>query len=452
VAQFNQPSSLVPPREAGLLPRLCHGAPPASELSNLRACYVLSVIVLVSVINLMDRQLLSILLVPIQQELNATDTQMGLLTGFAFALFYSVAGIPLALWADRRNRRNLVASVLTIWSMATAASGFVTSYFQLLVARVFVASGEAGSGPANLSIIADLFPLNRRATAIGINLIGASTGVFLGMYLGGLLAEHYGWRATFVIFGIPGLIVASLYWLTVPEPRRGAMDGGALPDADSANVRAALRYLFGLPTFRLLIIGASLHSIVNGAWMTWSPAFLIRVHEFSVAEAGLWLGIVGGIGTGVGNLAGGFLSDWMGKRDARWYLLIPAAALAVAAPTYTLFLFLPDTSGVLSAFVPFGFCVAIAFGPAVAVGLTLAKPHMRGLQSAVYSFCTQLIGFTVGPLLIGALNDVLRSTYGDVAIRYSMAAVPIVAVLAALVFAAASRTFKGDLARAQPPR
>jgi MFS family permease len=224
------------------------------------------------------------------------------------------------------------------------------------------------------------------------------------------------------------------------------MDGGAVPDADSATILAVLRYLFSLPTFRYLMVAAALHNIVNGGWMTWSPAFLIRVHDFSVAEAGLWLGIVGGLGTGVGNLVGGFMADRLGKERMEWYLYIPAIALAVAVPTFALFLFLPTTVGVLAAFLPFGFCAAIAYGPSVAMGLALAKTHMRGVESAVYSFCTQLIGFTVGPLLVGTLNDVLKPTYGEMAIRYSSVSLLVVAALSALFFLVASRTLRADVA------
>ncbi|MGE0388228.1 MAG: spinster family MFS transporter [Gammaproteobacteria bacterium] len=417
----------------------------AGVASRRTAYYVLAVLTVASVVNLMDRQILAILLVPIQSDLKLSDTQMGLIAGPAFGAVYALAGLFLGRLADRWNRRTLIACAIAFWSAATAASAAVTSFAQLMATRMLVAIGESGSAPAAFSILSDLFPTQRRATVIGIMLVGSSAGLFLGMYLGGLLAEHYGWRTAFVLFGVPGLALALLVRLTVREPVRGAMDGVSRADADSRTAFSVLRYLFSLRTYQLLLCAASMHQILNAMWMAWMAAFLIRVHGFSTSEAGLLLGLGGGLGAMTGNLAGGYLSDRLTRLGPRASLVVPSVALLASTVPFSVFLLVESKVLLLVAFIPFAFCVSCAFGPALATGLALAKPHMRGFAASLYSTVTQLVGLTVGPLLIGALNDGFQPRYGDDAVRYSLSVVIVFAVVAAAVFLLASRTVARDV-------
>ena len=440
--------SRAAPSRANALHTLIRGARQRPDLSPLRAYYILAVLFLVAAVNLMDRQILSILLVPIQMELGVSDSQMGLLTGFGFAVFYVTAAIPLARWADMGNRRNLIALAVGVWSVATMLCGAVTSYVQLLLTRIGVASGEAASGPAALSMISDLFPVHRRATAIGLYMIGAASGVFLGLFLGGVLNDLYGWRLAFVAVGAPGLLVGLLMWVSVPEPVRGVHDGDLATDPDSASAVSVLRYLAKLRTFPVLMLAIVLQQIVNSAWMVWTPAFLMRVHDMSAAEVGLWLGLAIGLGAGTGNLLGGVISDRMSGYGARWYLLVSALAILVAIPISATFIFAASRGLAIAAFLPFAFCMGCAFVPSTAAGLAIARPRMRAFVNAIIQFCTNLVGFGFGPLLIGVLNDRFAPTYGSLAIRYSFIVIPGLLAASGAAYLLASRSMDRDVARA----
>ena len=284
---------------------LLTGALPHAELSPTRKIYVLVTLGLVTALAMMDRNILNILLIPIQNEIGASDTAMGLLTGTAFAAVYATAAIPLSRIADKGNRRSLLAAALAVWSGATALCGLASSYLHLLLARVGVAGGEAAANPAIMSMISDLYPPNRRATAIGATLIGTGIGVFMGAAFGGYISDTIGWRTAFVVVGLPGVLIALLIWLTVPEPVRGASEGGLAPDPDSDTLGSTLRYLARIPTIRHIVLAKSFVQIASQAALIWFPAYLIRVHDMSVAETGLWYGMAIAASTIVAAVLGG---------------------------------------------------------------------------------------------------------------------------------------------------
>jgi predicted MFS family arabinose efflux permease len=297
--------------------------PGAPAESRARAWYVLAVLVLVYAVNFIDRNILSVLLQPIKEEMQVSDTWMGLLTGPAFAIFYTFAGIPIARVADRGSRVVVMAVGIAFWSLMTAVSGQARSFAQLAAARVGVGVGEASATPAAHSLLSDYFPPRQRTRALAIYNGGASLGVLFGLLLGGWLATSVGWRMAFAVVGLPGLLVALLVWLTVPEPRRGTSEG-RVDAGDPPGLGETLRYLLAMPSFRHVAVATALYSIAAYCLLGWAPTFMLRVHGLSLAEIGLKLGLVIGIAGAVGQYAGGVLCDRLSLRDRRWLVWIPA--------------------------------------------------------------------------------------------------------------------------------
>lgn len=393
--------------------------PPASSTDHPRAWYVLSVLVLVYAVNFIDRNILSVLLQPIKEEFQVSDTWMGLLTGFAFAVFYTFAGIPIARIADRGSRRTVMAVGIAFWSLMTAASGLARNFAQLAIARIGVGVGEASATPAAHSLISDFFPPHRRTSALAIYNTGASLGILFGLLLGGWLAQSVGWRGAFLAVGLPGLAVALLVRLTIPEPRRGASEGyldrGAMPDTGET-----LRYLLAMPTFRHLAAAAALYSVGAYGLLGWAPTFMVRVHELGYLEIGTKLGLVIGIGGAVGQFGGGLLCDRLSTRDRRWLVWLPALLGIGLVPFYALFVLADDPDLALLAFVPVNLMNAVFAAPTYTITQGLASLRMRAMASAIMLFVLNLIGMGLGPTLVGVLNDVFQASRGDQAIRLSL--------------------------------
>ncbi len=411
------------------------------------ARYVLALLFVAYVFNFIDRQILAILLQPIKEELQVSDTAMGLLTGMAFALFFTCAGIPIAHLADRRSRRTIIAVGLTVWSALTAASGLVRSFAQLAVARIGVGVGEAAFVPPAHSLLADYFPAERRATAMAVFSMGVHVGLAFGFLLGGWIAQFFGWRAAFFAVGLPGLIMAVIVRLTVHEPLRGHADAShGVAAAGAEPLRAALGVLRARRSFRHLALAAAFHSFGGYAFAIWGPTFFVRVHGMSMGELGTWLGCVLGVGGAIGAIAGGVLADRLGARDARWALYVPAAAAIIQLPCAFATLLWPTATPALLFLIPSAFLSAIWFGPVYALTQALARPSMRATASAVLLFVINLIGLGLGPLAVGVLNDMLAPSYGAHAIRYSLLVLGVANILAALHFMLAARTIRADLA------
>ncbi len=418
----------------------------SDEISRGYANYVLGALFVAYSLNFVDRQVLSVLLVPIQTELQVSDTAMGLLTGLAFALFYTFAGIPIARWADRGNRRSIIAIGFVVWSVMTAVSGLARSYAQLALARMGVGVGEATFGPAAQSLISDYFPPERRATALAIFTIGANVGSLVGLIGGGYLYDLFGWRTAFFVVGLPGVLFALVFRLTVREPRRGLAEGIVVaPSSDST--WDVLRYLMVRSSFVYIAAAAALHGFAGYGAGAWTPAFMIRVHGLSPGQAGLALGLVSGVFAGLGAYLGGKLSDGLGRRDVRWNMWVPALGSVLAFPFSYLFLLWPDTLPALAFLVPSAILGGFWVGPTYAMTQGLARPHMRALAVAILLFILNLIGMGLGPLVVGILNDVLEPRLGIEAVRYSLLIVAVPHVLAAVFNLLAARTLRADMAQ-----
>ena len=385
-------------------------AAPTGALSNpyTRPSYryfVLGVLTLVYALNFVDRQLLVILQEQIKAELLLSDTQLGLLSGFAFALFYVSCGIPIARWADRGKRRSIIALALTVWSLMTAVSGLAQNYLQLLLARIGVGVGEAGGSPPAHSMISDIFRKEERATALSIYSIGIYIGILLGFALGGWVADAFGWRTAFFVVGLPGVAVALFLRLTVREPIRGWSEGRESDTAVPPPFLEVLRFLWSRRTFRNLALAGSLQALVIYAIGNWLPSYFLRSFEISLTELGIWMALTSGLGGGAGSFFGGWMTDKLGARDGRWYVWGPAILMLGITPVLLVIL---TTQNLMLALVLTGlfhFLSASYLGPVLAVSHGLVGLRMRALTSAIFFFFINLIGLGLGPLIVGWLSD-----------------------------------------------
>ena len=375
--------------------------------------FVLAVLTLVYSLNFIDRQLLVILQEQIKAELVLSDTQLGLLSGFAFALFYVSCGIPIARWADRGKRRSIIALALTVWSLMTAVSGLAQNYLQLLLARIGVGVGEAGGSPPAHSMISDIFRKEERATALSIYSIGIYIGILFGFALGGWIADSFGWRTAFFVVGLPGVAVALFLRLTVREPVRGWSEGRENDNAEAPPLKAVLGFLWSRRTFRNLALAGSLQALVIYAIGNWLPSYFLRNFDIGLTELGIWMALTSGFGGGAGSFFGGWMTDRLGVRDSRWYVWGPAILMLGIAPVLLVILTTQTLTLALVLTGLFHFLSASYLGPALAVSHGLVGLRMRALTSAIFFFFINLIGLGLGPLIVGSLSDSFAA--GDVA-------------------------------------
>lgn len=407
--------------------------------------YALAVLTLVYTFNFIDRQLLAILQESIKVDLQLSDSQLGLLTGFAFALFYVTAGIPIARWADRGNRRNIVALAIGTWSLMTAISALVQNYTQLLAARVGVGVGEAGGSPPAHSMISDIFPPEHRAGALSFYSMGVNVGVMFGFLVGGWLNEFFDWRVAFVVVGLPGVLVALLIRFTMDEPIRGLADQKTVA-ATVEPLGVVLRLLWQRHSFRHMAMGAAMNAFAVYSMNSWSASFFIRSFGLTSGEVGTWLALILGAGGAIGLLSGGLLAQRLATRDVRWYLWTSALAAIIAVPFAVLTYLADSVTAALLWFTVPGFLATVYLGNTLAMVHGLVGLRMRALASAILFFVLNLIGLGLGPWSVGMLSDALEPTLGAESLRYAMLSlIPIASVWSALHFYLGSRHIAQDL-------
>jgi len=421
---------------------------PSPPFSRGYRYYTLAVLTTVYVFNFIDRQILVILQEDIKAELVLSDTQLGLLSGFSFAIFYVTFGIPIARWADKGVRRNIVALAIATWSFMTAASGMVTNYWQLLAARIGVGVGESGGSPPAHSMISDLFPPEQRATALSVYSMGINFGVLLGFVIGGWVNDFFGWRMVFFIIGLPGILIAVLVRCTVREPPRGHADQ-LQTSAVTPPFTAVLQLLWSRRSFRHLSLAAGLHAFVGYGVGQWIASFFIRTHELgSTGEVATWLGLISGTAGAAGTFCGGYFADRLGRRDRRWYVWLPAWSTVLAVP-FSLTVYLIDHYHLALAILTIPvFLGAMFLGPTLAMTHGIVSVRMRALASAVVFFVLNLIGLGLGPLVTGMISDGLEPTYGAESLRYALAIVASSYLWSAFHYFRAGRTIREDLALA----
>jgi MFS family permease len=409
--------------------------------------YVLAMLTLVYVFNFVDRQLLVILQESIKKELSLSDTQLGLLSGFTFAIFYVTMGIPIARLADKGNRRNIVAISLGLWSAMTAFSGLARNFIQLLLARIGVGVGEAGGSPPAHAMISDYFPPEKRATALSFYSTGIYIGILIGFLMGGYLNQHLGWRTAFFVLGIPGIIFSTLFYATVKEPRRGATDVNAPSAGGSHSLMQVFRLLYSTKTFVWLALATGLHTFCIYGLFNWAPSFLSRLHGMKNAEIGVSLGLIFGVGGGIGTFVGGFLTDHFGKKDKRWYLKIPAYAILISIPFAGGALFLQNSFFSLLGLSGCAFLYSMYLGPSIAVAHSLVPASLRSLSSAILFLVLNLIGLGLGPLVVGMISDSLAPVLGIESLRWAMSIIILMSVASTLLFFVSSQKMTSDLKR-----
>jgi len=417
----------------------------ADQVSNRYRNFVLVMLTLVYVFNFIDRQLLVILQESIKKELHLSDTQLGLLSGFTFAIFYVTVGIPIARFADNGNRRNVVAISLGLWSIMTAFSGLARNFVQLLLARVGVGVGEAGGSPPAHAMISDYFPPKKRSTALSVYSTGIYIGILIGFLMGGYLNQRVGWRTAFFVVGIPGIIFCLLFYATVKEPRRGATDRSGSMATSPHSFNEVLKFLFGKKTFIYLALATALHVFCIYGLLNWSPSFLSRVHGMKNSDIGLSLGLIYGICGALGTFIGGFLTDLLGKKDKRWYLKVPAYAILISIFFAWGALFLHNTVLSVSCL---GCCALLQstyLGPSLAVAHSLVPASMRALTSAILFFVLNFVGLGFGPLTVGFISDFLAPYLGSESLRWAMSMIIGISVVSTFLFFTASKKMEKDL-------
>ncbi len=387
-------------------------------MNSARVQYTTLVLLLVAVCNLVDRQILAILIEPIKRDLQLSDTSMGVLTGFAFVAFYTLASVPIARLADRANRRTIIAVALAFWSVMTAVSSLASSFAQLALARIGVGIGESATAPASQSMLSDLYPPALRAIALSWFATASPIGIMIAFIVGGWLNDTVGWRMTLVCAGAPGVVLALVVWLTVREPERGASEERAA-DTTHYGFIVTLRHLLRSRAFVWLALGAGLSMFAVMGIMVWSSSFLVRVHEMPTATAGLWLGVATGLGGMAGGLASGWLASRLSRNDVSWLLRLPALASVLAAPFMALFLLLPPQAG-LPAYYLAAVCCAAVLGPVTAAVQGIAKIRMRATAAALLILTFNFIGTGLGPVAVGVVSDLLAPALGQASIRAGM--------------------------------
>jgi len=407
--------------------------------------WALFILTIVYAFNFIDRQILVILQEAIKTDLGLSDTQLGLLSGFSFALFYTFLGLPIARLADRHNRRNIISIALAVWSGMTALCGLAQNFIQLLFARMGVGVGEAGGSPPAHSMISDMFPANRRATALAIYSAGLYFGIFVGYTSGGYLQEIYDWRTTFLVVGLPGVLLAFLLRLSVREPERGLHDAG--PKPVPYGIKETLSYLIKLKSFPFIAFGCAMSAFVSYGTSNFMPSFMIRYHGISPSEIGLTLGIVTGIGGMIGTFLGGSLTDKFAAKDTRWYMWLPGLTAVCAIPLALVTYHTGDKYIMLGTYFIVVILSTLYLGPSIAITHRLVSPSMRAMSSAVLFFVLNLIGMGLGPVLVGAISDFEAARTGADGLRTALTIGTCIAVVKGYLFWRAGTKLPEDLAQ-----
>ncbi len=409
------------------------------------------ILLTVYVFNFIDRQIVNILAEPIARDLDLSDTQIGLMTGLAFALFYTVLGIPIARFADRptTSRPRLIAVALALWSAMTALCGLAQNFWQLLLARIGVGVGEAGCTPPAHSLISDIVPPEKRASALAFYSLGIPVGSLLGMVIGGLLADYLGWREAFVVVGLPGVVLALVVWFVLKDPRRS--DAAAVLHAKSQPAAMplgkAVAEVMRSRAFVLLVCAGSAASFLSYGKTTWTTIFFQRTHEMTPGQVGLWFGIIGGVGGILGTWLGGYLADRFGATNRRHVLSAPAIGMALAVPLAIGAYQAPSwPMALVLLFIPTVFN-SFYYGPCYSAAQGLVPMRARAIAAASLLFFQNLIGLGLGPLFFGMLSDWLQPAYGADSVRYVLYGAAVLGLVPAFFFWRCSLHLDAELDR-----
>ncbi len=405
--------------------------------------YLLVILFLVSVFNFLDRQVLSIVQESIKVDLSLTDAQLGYFA-LVFGVIHALFALPIGRLADRYfPRKSVLVACLTAWSVMTSVCGFVQNYAQLLIARMGVAFGEAGVTPTTYSMISDKYPLRRRATAIAVCSAGVPVGVMLSLFLGGILAEQLGWRMTFILFGVPGVLLALIIVFTVKAPERGQADG--ITEVAKTDFWPSFTHLFTTRTFVLVVLGSAFKAIAANGIVQWMPSFYIRKFDLSLAEVGTTLGPMIGIIGLVSLVGASYLADRLGERDLRWYPWIISSTLLVAFPFVVLALNVDSYFLSLMLFGVASFSGSAMLGISNAMVQSTAPVQMRGMASASKTMALSFIGYGLGGAMIGVLSDLLGDGDATVGLGRAITVAAFTYLIGAILFWFSTSSFRNDV-------
>lgn len=421
--------------------------------------YVLLLLTLTYSLSILDRFLLGILLPQIKEELQLNDSYLGLLSGIAFALFYATLGLPIARLADRFGRKYVIAVSLALFSFMTMLCGTAVNFLTLFLARVGVGVGEAGTTPASLSMLSDLFEKQRRSTAMAVFSVGANLGLLIGFVVGGYVAVKYGWRQAFWIVGLPGIVLAVVMALTLREPPRGYADGlaggtgvegGPGADVAKAGFLPAVKFLLSQKSYRRNVLGLSMMLFISTGVIAWLPSFLARTHGMQADEVGRTLGLALGLAGPIGTIVlGGLVVDRLSKRDLRWGGWVVCLGALLLVPAYLFVIYAPSGMMAVAAYF-FPAALGVFYqGPTVAMTQAASPVSMRATAGALMLLIGNLIGLGLGPLGIGILSDWLEPRFGADSLRYALWLAPVGAVAGAAWYFSGTRTLAEDIERAE---
>ncbi|WP_397579279.1 spinster family MFS transporter [Sphingorhabdus sp.] len=412
---------------------------------------MLFALLLVYILNFLDRQIINILAEPIKGELGLSDTQLGLLAGPAFAVFYAVLGIPIARYADnaKTNRVWLISICLAVWSAMTALCGVAQNFVQLALARIGVGVGEAGCTPAAHSLIADSVPPEKRSSAIAFFGLGIPIGGLLGLIIGGVVNDQYGWRMALMLVGMPGILLAFILPLLIRDPRRCA-DSPHFNTADTPvkaklSIKDAVREVFASKAYLYVFIAASFTAFLSYGKGLWTISFFIRSHGLSTTEAGLAMAVALGISGIIGTWLGGKMADVFGKRDKRHILTLPAIGMAIAAPILFAGYWAEDWRIAVALLILPTILNSAYYGPAYGCVQGLVRPEARAIAASLVVFGQNLIGLGLGPLLFGVLSDWLQPMAGDDSVRWVLYGAALLGLIPAFFFWRASLRLNAEL-------
>lgn len=421
--------------------------------------YAMFLLLGIYVVNFLDRQVVNILAEPIKNDLGLADWQLGLMSGLAFAIFYTFLGIPIARLAERKNRAVIIGSAVAVWSGFTALCATATNFMQLIAYRIGVGVGEAGCTPPAHSLIVDYVPKEKRASALAFYSMGTPIGGLLGLVMGGLIADAYGWRMAFLVAGAPGLIFAVLAFFTLKEPRKLMADHAARVAATSATFTQTMSYLMKRRTFWFIAFAAAIKAFIGYGHAPFTASFFLRNHTAEVASMaadfglksvgflGLALGLISGTAGAVGSWVGGWIADKYGKNDLRAYMVAPAIASLVTIPVYIIAVTIDSAGIALLILAINGFLGTLWYGPVYGTGQSVVPPHMRATAAAILLFIINLIGLGLGPLAVGLLSDWLNKGMGLGAaegVRWALILSASFGVVAFACFWAARKTIREE--------
>jgi predicted MFS family arabinose efflux permease len=430
----------VLPEEPGSGTEAAGDAAQAQDGTGWRKWYMLAVLTLVCMFAYMDRMAPAMLLQDIKADLKVSDQALGMLSGLAFALFYSTFGIPLARLADRTSRVRLLSACVALWSVMTLLSGLARNFMQLFVARMGVGIGEAACLPAAHSLIANVFPRNHRTLAICIFQSGSSIGTSAGMLLVGILAQYYDWRTSLQVIGIAGIPLALLILLTLREPVRSMQPAAGASEPAGTAIRA----LLGRRAYLHLVAAYGLGAICTLGFSQWVPTFLVRSFSMTLVEVGAWSGLATVVGGVTGVLGGGLLATWLAPRDLRWEMWMPAISYFLCALLYALTFLSADPFWALLAKSAAVFFMSVGGGVAMAAIQSFAEPHRRATAISILVFVSSILGAGGGPYLVGLLSDVLEPDLGRESLRYAMLIICVVMLWPIAHFLLAARSARSD--------